>query len=90
MTSQPNQSDPTHQQSGHDSSQQEGGGQSAGRPVQPGPDTIREIPIGAPMQPAEWERLKREAEKPRPRPSKQDDDPEDGQQDPQQDPGEDT
>lgn len=96
METQQNQSELTNQQSGPDSSGQQGGGgsKSTGKPTHPAqepaaspeetPDTIREIPIGSPLPPSDLERLKREAEKPQPRPPKKEDDP-DGQQDPQQD-----
>lgn len=91
METQQNQSEQTGQPSETDTTQQqEGGGKSVGKeaspsqhPPQPAhelPDTVREIPIGSPMAPAEWERLKREAEKPSPRPPKKNDETE-GQQD---------
>ena len=81
--------------SGPDSSKQQGsGGKSGGKPAYPSqeppipakesPDTIREIPIGSPMPPADWERLKREAEQPKPRPTKKEDKT-DGQQDTEHD-----
>ncbi|GAB3790359.1 hypothetical protein GCM10028818_60370 [Spirosoma horti] len=91
MATQQNQSEQTNQPSEADlTQQQDGGGKSAGKPVNPSqhppqpahesPDTVWEVPIGSPMAPAEWERLKREAEKPTPRPPKKNDETE-GQQD---------
>lgn len=80
--------------SSDDSRKQGSGNGTRGRQVQPphesqqvnqeSPDSVREIPIGSPLSPAEWERLKREAQKPAPRPPKEEND-SDGQQDDQPD-----
>ena len=93
-----NQSDPSEQtapQAEPDSvSQQGGGGKPPGKTAQPSqepprpakeaPEPVREVPLGSPLPPTEWQRLKREAEKPGPRPAPKKDS-SDGQQDPHQD-----